>query len=115
MDKNTLRETMIPVSGNKNFTHVRLTLYYSLGGMNMWTYKNDPRGYYMSVSPVRKVDCGTYAMIECAPSDGFKSLIKPVVRRSKKADAEAINASNNVLDELLNAIFSRHSLTRMEG
>ena len=35
-----------PIS-NLRATHLKVELYYSLGGTNVFTYKDEPRGYYL--------------------------------------------------------------------
>ena len=57
---------MIIDGDRDNFLSVRM--YYCLGTCHMI------RGYYLSVTPVRRVDRGGYAMIEYCPFDG-KSVL----------------------------------------
>jgi hypothetical protein len=67
-------------------THLRCEVYYSKGGHNAWTGKQEERGYYASVSPVT---CdGTFERY--VAFTGRKSCILPCARQGKKLEAEAI-------------------------
>lgn len=44
----------IKVSGSEKTNYLRIDLDYSKGGYNYFTYKNEPRGYYIHVSPVNR-------------------------------------------------------------
>lgn len=37
-------------------THIRVDFYYDLGSINHFTYREKPRGYYITVFPVEKGD-----------------------------------------------------------
>ena len=44
----------IPVKDNdRGINALEVNVYYSLGGCSMCSYRNEPRGYYISVTPVR--------------------------------------------------------------
>lgn len=84
MDKYT-KELRIPVSadGRKENT-MTLQVYYSKGGVNLWTYKNEQRGYYISVQPEYRHGC----CVEMTCFTGYKKLVEPATRFSaKKLDA----------------------------
>ena len=80
-----MRYTMIfpvinkPESDTKT-THIKCEVYYSKGGVNYFTYKNEARGYYMSVTPVERKN-GFESFIAFT---GCKTCILPVARQSKK-------------------------------
>lgn len=61
---------------------IKIYTYYKKDTMNYFTYKNEARGYYLSVTPVERAR-GFEAFT------GFKILLKEVTRASKKAEAEA--------------------------
>ena len=67
-----------------NPTHLKLSLYYSTGGINYFTSRNEARGYYLSVSPVRieKRDYGD--TIATSLMSGVKDLVLEVSRQSDK-------------------------------
>ena len=74
-----------PVTNGHETTHLKVELYYSLGGYNCFTSKSETRGYVISVSPV-----GRYAGLESyIVFTGKKYCLVPVQRQSKKAKEEA--------------------------
>lgn len=77
------------IATKKENVFVKVEVYYNLGGINYFTYEVEPRGYYLSVSPVERVNRGGYIMESCAAFSGYKTLLKEVKRKSKKAEAEA--------------------------
>ena len=105
-------DMMIPVSGNDKYTHVRALCYYSLGGMNLWNYKNEPRGYYLSVTPIKREVRNGYAMIACSPMDGIKRCVLEVSRKSAKWEAEAVLNAKKVLPDMLDIVCGRVGIDR---
>ena len=93
---------------SENFLSVRC--YYSRGGNNGW--RSDPRGYYLSVTPVRRVARNGYAVLECCPSDGIKILVDTVNRRSAKRDEEASNAAKLLLGDLVDRVCAKNGIDR---
>lgn len=44
---------------------IEITLDYTLGGMNYWTYKTDPRGIQLVFNPVRRSPgCKSFTMFD---------------------------------------------------
>lgn len=65
---------------NEKATHIEIEVYYSKGGMNYFTSRNEQRGIYVSVSPVtRRENSVSYTAFT-----GIKKLIKPMARFSQK-------------------------------
>ena len=94
----------IPVksnNSNSNINHIKLEVYYSLGGMNYFTYRNEDRGYYVSVTPVERVNHGDYFTESVLLGSGVKKLIKPVYRKSDKAADDAVTVSKNYWHDLI--------------
>jgi hypothetical protein len=61
-------------------------VYYALGGSNMFTYKQEPRGIYFSISAV-KIELRDGMKIESFmvfQNKGLKTLILPLERKSAK-------------------------------
>jgi hypothetical protein len=77
-------------NGNRNATHLKAEVYYALGGVNYFTYKNEPRGYYLSVIPVEIADRNGYVMESFTAFSGTKWIVLPVQRKSQKKFSEAI-------------------------
>lgn len=100
---------------DKKVTHIKCEVDYSLGGINYFTYKQEPRGYYVHVSPVeRKVeDYGGRRIV----SEGFmmfsgvKQLVKEVSRKSAKAEAEAEKIAETVFPTLVAYICEKEGLS----
>lgn len=64
---------------------IDVELYYSLGGMNYFTYKQEPRGFYVSITPEHR----SKGMVSYVGFSGVKKLIKEVKRYSAKSFKEA--------------------------
>lgn len=85
---------------------LEVTFYYDLGGYSYFTYREQPRGYYLSVTPIeRKVKDGLVS--ECYTAfTGVKELIHPCTRKSAKAEsiaAEKVQAYEKmVVDYIVN-------------
>lgn len=78
--------------GNKiKATHLKVELYYDLGGMNYFTGNGESRGYYLSISPVERGEI----FESYTGFTGIKKCIKQVKRKSNKAYNEAISEINN--------------------
>lgn len=83
-------EKYVKLTDNATATHLRIRLYYNIGGVNYFTYKTEARGYYLSVSPVSRTrtDYGL-TMESYTAFTGAKECVKTVSRKSAKAEAEA--------------------------
>lgn len=97
-------------------THLKVDMSYSLGGMNLFTYKNERRGYYLTVVPVERRSCGDGVMMEgFVAFSGTKLLLKEVTRKSAKAEQEAERMVDKNLPMLVNAILQKNGLELEEG
>ena len=90
----------IPAKGPQ-INNLKVEVYYSLGGTNWFTYKNEPRGYYLSVTPVDRSDRGGYMCESTTLGRGVKKLVKEVSRQSKKAAEEAIILAKACKNDLI--------------
>lgn len=89
MSNNRIKVEYIPT--NKPNNYIKCELYYSLGGMNYFTYKNEPRGYYVSVSPVeRDIRPNGVTLESFRAFSGYKRCVVSVERKSKKAQEKAL-------------------------
>lgn len=61
-------------------THIEVSVYYSKGGLNYATYKQEARGYYISMKPV-EVDGN---IVKYDMFSGVKFLVEEVGRLNKK-------------------------------
>jgi hypothetical protein len=78
-------------------THIKLEVYYTLGGHNCFTGREEARGYYLSVVPVKRWEQSPGVTLEqFVAFTGTKMLVKPCNRKSAKAELEAErNAQTN--------------------
>ena len=105
MNNITITTTYIPVKNCTEITHLKVELYYSMGGWNYFTSQQEPRGYYLSVMPVKKWRSETGCTCEqFVAFQGVRTLIKAVARKSKKAESEAIALAENKEQELIEHI-----------
>lgn len=100
----------VKIDGAQGVTHLKIELYYSLGGMNYFTYAQEKRGYYLSVSPVEHVERGGYTLESCTAFSGVKQLVKTVSRRSAKAEATAEENAKNYIGGLVRHVCQKNGL-----
>ena len=92
-------------------THLRIELYYRLGGMNYFTGRTENRGYYLSVTPVeRRISDGGYTSESCTAFSGIKQNVKEVTRKSKKAEIEAEKLATDVVNNLIDYVLRNNGL-----
>lgn len=90
--------------------HIEVSVYYSKGGMNYWTYKNEPRGYYLSVTPVvRRIGNG-FVSTEYQCFSGTKVLLNEVSRKSKSAYNKALESYKGELGRLMEHVISKNKI-----
>ena len=107
MAVNNISKTYIPLKANVHrSTDLKVELYYSLGGANMFTYRNEARGYYLSVVPVTRDGI----MESFTAFTGTKTCVKQVARKSVKAEKEAIAAAEKAKAELIKYILEHNGL-----
>jgi len=78
--------------------------YYSLGGMNYFTGRSDPRGYWFSIQPVYVDGCCT----SFTAFTGVKHLLKETARFSQKAMDSA--ASDPAIERYTAEFMQQHGL-----
>ena len=94
---------------NANFLKIELS--YNLGGYNVFTYKEEPRGYYLNVSPVHRENRGACITESYTAFTGVKKLIKTVTRKSSKAEAEAEVDAADILPDLIDYVCRHNGYT----
>lgn len=77
------------VNNGTGATHLKIALYYILGGVNGWTYRTEPRGYYISVTPVRREPREWGFVEQFTAFSGVKECVNAVARKSKPAENRA--------------------------
>jgi hypothetical protein len=101
----------IPIQNpGRNANFVKVELYYNKGGMNYFTYREEKRGYYLSVSPVYR----ERGMESYTAFTGTKQLIKETSRKSEKAYTIALSEIDNFLPALLDIVCNKNNITLLE-
>ena len=96
--------------------YIKAELGYSLGGMNYWNGRNEGRGYYIYVQPVERDERpGGFAMEGFIMGQGIKQLVKPVARRSDKAEREAEAIFPAAAPALINYVLEKYGLELEEN
>ena len=91
-----------------NQEHLEVSVFYSLGGMNYFSGRVEPRGYWVSVQPMTKTRM-------CMSYEGFtgvKGLIAKTHRFSQKALEEA--SRDPFVKEVMDEFIKEHNLI-LEG
>lgn len=91
-------------------THLKIEVYYNLGGYNCFTHKTDARGYYLSVSPVTRYDRDGVQFESYTAFSGVKMCLLEVSRKSKKAEENAHKLAEQNENDLIAYICGRHGL-----
>ena len=91
-----------------DFTDLKVETAYTKGGFNYFTYKEEPRGYYLHVTPVKRDGCcETYTAFS-----GVKTLIKSANRLSKKTLAELISEESERASTAITYLCDKYNLKR---
>lgn len=85
---------------------IDVELYYRLGGFNCFTYEQEPRGYVVSASPVKRSGCTTIY----EGFSGVKKLVYPCARKGKKSEVEALKLYEETKKQLVEYLITKHSL-----
>ena len=94
----------------RNATHLLIELRYNLGGFNYFTHKQEPRGYYLSVSPVALEQRDGYTLESYTAFTGTKYLVKEVMRRSVKAEQEAEQKAGEIEKSLIAFVCNQNNI-----
>ena len=98
-------KTPMPAEGGQG---LKVSTFYSKGGTNFYTYKQEPRGYYLSVTRVvRKISESGLVSESCMMfTGGKKRLLLEVKRQSPKALALAEEKAKEVMTEVMVKVLS---------
>ncbi len=88
-----------PITSDRDQTinFMRVDFVYNKGGMNVWTYKREPRGYYLMFTPVQRDGI----MEGFTAFTGKKYIITEVSRASAKAEREAKAEADQFIEDML--------------
>lgn len=91
-----------PIGSNADpkVTHMKVDMHYSKGGLNVFTYKQERRGYYISFQPIRREGI----MESFIAFSGVKFLIREVSRASSKQEREAEQEAERFVSDHLATI-----------
>lgn len=91
---------------------LEVRVYYSKGGMSMFTYKQEPRGYYLAVTPMEITKGEGYTgRAFLMFGAGRKALLLEVKRQSPRAEKEALALASEKEREILEAVAKLDGLT----
>lgn len=77
-------------NSNSNNLNLKTEVYYHKGGMNYFTGNNEPRGYYISCTPVNIERNGLIKIESFTAFTGRKKLLIEVQRKSDKMYNKAV-------------------------
>lgn len=84
-----------------NPTHITLSLYYSLGGINYFTGKTEFRGYYISANVEQRGALDIGSSVCCLLGSGVKQCVLEVNRQSDKQQEIAATLAANMGSAIL--------------
>lgn len=101
----------VKIDGAQGVTHLKIETAYTLGGYNVFTYKQEARGYYLHVSPVER----SRGFESYVAFTGAKKLLKAVSRKSAKAEAAAEDIAANYVGDMVRHVCATNGLQIPEG
>lgn len=101
-----MKKTIYLENPTRDANTLEIEVYYSLGGMNYFTGRNEPRGYYLSVTPAKRSEHS----ISYTSFTGTKILLKEVKRQSAKAEAEAEEIAKGKTADLIVYVCNRNGI-----
>jgi len=99
------KKIYLELENNSTATHLKVSIYYSLGGMNYFSGNSEERGIYVSVSPVKR----ELKWESTTAFSGVKELVKPLKRFSQKILDNFI-VEHDVLDKLIKFVLRKNGL-----
>nr|DAM27906.1 MAG TPA: hypothetical protein [Caudoviricetes sp.] len=104
----------IPTTKENHF--LKVELYYTKGGINVFTYKTEARGYYLSVSPIERTRTDYGATLESYTAfSGVKKCVLEVSRKSQKQEARAEQLAADLEPVLIRHVLASSGLELAEG
>ena len=101
-----LKTIYIPTKNEERTNFLKGEVYYDEGRRSMFTLKEIKRGFYMSITPVNRKNCGSYFME--SGNGGRKMLIEEVNRYSKKSGEKAVDYFDKNIKKIVLDYFSEH-------
>lgn len=88
-----------------NASHLKVELYYTLGGMNYFTGINEARGIYLSVCPITKTETSTIYR----GFSGGKICVKEMTRFNQKV-FDNFEVDNDTMIKLIAHVICENNL-----
>lgn len=112
---NTVLLEYLPLMAWDANTHLKVEVYYHLGGMNWFTARSENRGYYLSVSPIeRHIHEGGYTTESFVMLTGRKLLLLECSRKSAKQAHRAVEISVEKRQGLIEMVLAGNNLALAE-
>lgn len=93
-----------------NATHLKIEVCYDKGGFNCFTMREEKRGYYLSVTPIKREVFEGITLESVICFSGVKRCVKEVSRRSEKAQREAEALAPTMWGELVRYACDKNGL-----
>lgn len=87
----------------RNINYLKVELRYDLGGFSYATYRNNPRGYYLGVTPIAKGD----GWESFGAFTGVGGCILECTRKSKKQAEIALVKAKEMLPTIIKNHFAQ--------
>lgn len=100
---------------NEKATHLSVELIYNKGGYSYFTYKEEQRGYYLHVTPVKRYTRDGIQFESFTAFTGVKQCVKTVSRKSAKAEQEAEAAAAQIENALVSWVCGKNNLQVLEA
>lgn len=89
---------------------IEISVRYNIGGINYSNYKQEPRGYYVHVQPIKIKDEASFTVISFRAFTGYKQFLFGVTRQSKKQAERAEILAREVLKEMVQQVMEEQGL-----
>lgn len=108
MNKTISKEYLEVAQGDA--THLKVEIYYSMGGMNYFSGRSEARGIYISVSPVtRTLHEGKFWTESYKGFSGTKQHVKEMNRFSQKI-ADAFIVDETIKNNLIQIVSQKNEI-----
>jgi len=107
--RRTLANIAVKSSNGESVNRVNVDLFYSKGGMNYFSYTEEKRGYWVSVTP-QTVERG---FVSTTAFSGTKQCIEEVKRFGQKK-FDNLEVPQETIDRLIEYVIEKNNLVRIE-
>jgi hypothetical protein len=108
MENITTKYVKIIENKHDNNNNLKIVVGYDLGGYNYGTGREKPRGYYISATPVERFTRNGCNLESFAAFTGVYNLIEPCTRKSKKAEAAALEKLASYEEMMLTYFYNKY-------